>query len=102
MGKEFGRLTKGDMMKRIKHAGIGSEVHATDVLEVVRQEIAKEFEPDISKEVHPLFFRNKTVTLRSSSSLIAQEVRLKEAELASRINETLGKEVVAHFLWRIE
>ena len=98
----LGRLTKDDMMKRIKSAGIGSAIHATDVLEVVKKVLTKEFEEDIAKKVTPLFFRNGTVTLRTSSSIIAQEVRLRESEFAKRINEQLGKEMVAHFLWRVE
>lgn len=100
--KGFGRLTKGDMMKRIKSAGIGSTIHATDVLDVAKKVLIKEFEEDVASQVNPLFFRNGTVTLRTSSSLIAQEVRLREGEFAKRINEQLGKEVVTHFLWRVE
>ena len=98
----LGRLTKDDMMKRIKNAGIGSAVHATDVLDVVKKVLTKEFEEDIARKVTPLFFRNGTITLRTTSSIIAQEVRLREKEFAKRINEQLGKNAVSHFLWRIE
>ena len=100
--KDLGRLTKQDMMKRIKNAGIGSEIAATEVLEAVSLALAKEFEGEIASAVKPLFFRNNTVTLRANSSIIAQEIRLKEEALAKRINEQLGKEMVKHFLWRIE
>ena len=96
------RLTKDDMMKRIKNAGIGSAIHATDVLDVVKKVITKEFDEEIAKTVQPLFFRHGTVTIRTSSSIIAQEIRLTEDELKKRINESLGKEIVTHFLWRVE
>ena len=95
------RLTKKDMMKRIKNAGIGSEIQATDVLQAVEKALGEQFDTTIAKEVKPLFFRNGTVTLESTSSVIAQEVRLQEEKLRIAINNALGKEMVTHFLWRI-
>lgn len=97
----FSRLTRKDLFKRVNHAGIGSAIQATDILDVVTKSLNALFPKDIASEVKALFFRNGTVTLETSSSIIAQEIRLQESELKRVINEALKKEVVTHFLWRI-
>jgi hypothetical protein len=95
------RLTKKDLLQRVKNAGIGSEVHATEVLGIVDQVLHEMFDDSLVNEIRPLFFRNGTVTLESTSSIIAQEVRTQEKTVADNINKRLGKVYVKHFLWRI-
>jgi len=97
----FSRLTKKDLMKRIKNARVDSEIQAADLLAVVATILKKQLDEDIAREVKPLFFRGGTVTLETTSSLIAQEIRLQEAMLKDAINKELGKTMVKHFLWRV-
>lgn len=88
-------------MKRIKNARVDSEIQAADLLAVVATILKKQLDEDIAREVKPLFFRGGTVTLETTSSLIAQEIRLQEAMLKDAINKELGKTMVKHFLWRV-
>jgi len=99
--RRLSRLTKKDLMKRIRNAKVGSEIEAADILTVVLRVLKQIFKEDIAHEVKPLFFRNGTVTLETTSSIIAQEIRLREAIFKEAINKELGSETVKHFLWRV-
>lgn len=95
------RLKKEDLLRAVRQAGIGSEVEAAEVLDVCTKALVEMFGEETAKELQPLFFRNNTITIKASSSIIAQEVKLRELELFRRINKNIDSKKVEHLLWRL-
>lgn len=95
------KLKKEDLLKAVRKVGVGSTVEAAGILELCKKSLEELFGEDTAKEIRPLFFRHNTITIRASSPVIAQEVKLREHELVNNINQKLGKEEVRHIAWKI-
>ncbi len=68
------------------------EAHAiVDAAETVFKEV---FPADLAAHAKPLFLKNRTLTVTCSSSALAQEIRLRQAEIVEKINHVLGKSEV--------
>lgn len=75
----------GDMRKQLDDA---------EVVEVAERVFADLFEPDLAIHVKPLFLKNRTLTVTTSSSAVATEIRLNQKDIVAKINDTLGKNEV--------
>ncbi len=70
------------------------QVAAAQAVEVAEAVFADLFEVALAKHARPLFLKNRTLTVSCSSSVIAQEIRLRQQEIVTAINEKLGKSEV--------
>ena len=52
------------------------------------------FGEELSKDAKPLFLKNRTVTISCSSTAVAQEIRINQAEIVEKINNKLGTKEV--------
>ncbi len=90
MFRDIGSL----LPKSIKRAGLARQIKAAQVLKIY-EEIVRQYLPDsLASKLKPLYVRDKTLTVASLSSVIAQEMRFKERELLEKINGALGAEVI--------
>ena len=66
------------------------QVQASLVVEYA-SDVFKEFFGDAGAlHAKPLFLKNRTLTVTCSNGAIAQEIRLKQMDIVSKINEKLG------------
>ena len=70
------------------------QVDASLAVEAAEAVIKDMFEPDLAIHAKPLFLKNRTLTVTCSSSIMAQEIRLKQSEIVDKINKKLGKKEV--------
>lgn len=69
---------------------VGKQVQAAGVLEAATAVFAQRFGKEEAEHVVPRFVKNKTLTVTCSSSVIAQEIRLNQAEIVDEINTACG------------
>lgn len=77
-----------------KNTTLKNQVELSAVLELVEGVLAELFGADLSKHAKPLFLKNRTITISCTSSAMAQEIRLNQAEIVSKINGQVGSDVV--------
>ncbi len=70
------------------------QVEASQAVEISQEVIGDMFDKDLAKHAKPLFLKNRTLTISCSSSAMAQEIRLNQAEIVDKINEKIGKKEV--------
>jgi len=70
------------------------QVEAGQIVEIAETVFASLFGPDEAIHVKPLFLKNRTLTVTCSSSTVAQEIRLNQAEIVEKINTKMGKNEV--------
>ncbi len=73
---------------------VGTQVDAAKVMELSQEVLADLFGAELAQSAKPLFLKNRTLTISCSSSAMAQEVRLNQAEIVEKINKKLGKDEV--------
>lgn len=86
----------GDILKKnIQQAGISEQVGASVVLEKFMK-IASEMWPneDIQKGVKPLYVKSRTLTVACLSSVLAQDIKLKERTIIEKLNKEMGESLV--------
>jgi predicted nucleic acid-binding Zn ribbon protein len=85
---------KSLLPKSIKRSGLGRAVEAAQVLKEY-ETILKEILPARAMDkIKPLYVKDRVLTVASLSSVIAQELGFKEAELVRKINAVFGQNVI--------
>ncbi|MBI2436141.1 MAG: DUF721 domain-containing protein [Candidatus Magasanikbacteria bacterium] len=83
----------GDVLhnKLSQNNPLKNQIESAELVQVVKNVMVELFGEELAKEANPLFLKNRTITISCSSSVIAQEIRLNQAEIVQRINNLLGK-----------
>lgn len=81
-----GKLDKDTSMKK--------QVEAAGVVEHAQEVFLDQFGEEGALHVKPLFLKNRTLTVTCTSSSIAQEIRLNQAQIVEKINKKVGKNEV--------
>lgn len=68
-----------------------SDAEAIETAEAVFVEL---FGEDMAVHAKPLFLKNRTLTVSCSSSAMANEIRLNQAQIVEEINKKVGKSEV--------
>jgi predicted nucleic acid-binding Zn ribbon protein len=69
-------------------------VSAAMALEIAEQVLLKAWGEKIKEYAKPLYVKHRIMAIACISSVIAQEIRFREAEIIKEINEKLGQEAV--------
>ncbi len=77
-----------------KNITLKTQVELSAVLEVAESVLADLFGVDLAKHAKPLFLKNRTIAISCTSSAMAQEIRLNQAEIVAKINGKTGTDVV--------
>ncbi len=77
-----------------KDTPLQKQVEASQVVEIAEKVFADVFGAEEAVHVKPLFLKNRTLTVTCSSSTVAQEIRLNQAEIVAKINKEMGKKEV--------
>jgi len=86
----------GDILKKnLQQAGIAEQVGASIVLEKFMK-IVKEMWPneDVTKQINPLYVKSRTLTVACLSSILAQDIKLKERTIIEKLNQEMGEKLV--------
>ncbi|OGH76945.1 MAG: hypothetical protein A2469_02400 [Candidatus Magasanikbacteria bacterium RIFOXYC2_FULL_40_16] len=70
------------------------QLEAAQVLEHADNTIIELFGKEKAYHIRPLFLKNRTLTISCATSLVAQEIRDRQAEIVDKINEKMGKKEV--------
>ena len=85
----------GDIMrKQIRASGIEPQVHGAQIVEsfsAIARDILGE---RVAKKVQALYVKNATLTVAVLSSVVGQELKLREREILERINRGLERPAV--------
>lgn len=71
-----------------------NQLESADIIEVTKSVMEELFGEGLAHDANPLFLKNRTITISCSSSTVAQEIRLNQAEIVEKINAKLGKNEV--------
>lgn len=80
--------------KMDKNTSLKKQLETAEVIEIVDSVLADLFGADLARHAKPLFLKNRTITISCTSSAMAQEIRVNQAEIVKKINQKLGKEEV--------
>jgi predicted nucleic acid-binding Zn ribbon protein len=80
--------------KLIHNDPLKNQIESAEVVEIVKSVMVELFGEDLAKDANPLFLKNRTITISCASSVIAQEIRLNQADIVQKINDKLGKNEV--------
>ncbi len=84
----------GSILERHSKAGMFQGVSAAMAIEIAEQVLEKAWGAKIKEYAKPLYVKHRTMAIACISSVIAQEIRFREAEIIKEINEKLGQEAV--------
>ena len=86
-------LRQGDILKRLRHAGIAGPVQASLVLDAFRLYVRSEFPEVTADECEQLFVRGTVLVVRSTNPALMQRLRDQEADITDYINRACGGQV---------
>ncbi|MBI5728142.1 MAG: DUF721 domain-containing protein [Candidatus Magasanikbacteria bacterium] len=86
----------GDALHRKFSAAtpLKKQVEASLVIEYATAVLRDLLGESLAIHAKPLFLKNRTLTITCSSSSVAQEIRLNQANIVETINNKLGKKEV--------
>ena len=73
------------------HSPLKKQVEASQAVDAAVTIFQELFPADLARHANPLFLKNRTLSVSCTSSVMAQEIRLRQAEIVEKINEKLGK-----------
>ncbi|HEX9664490.1 MAG TPA: DUF721 domain-containing protein [Patescibacteria group bacterium] len=79
----------------IKKSGLEPQIEASLVLEEAGQILYAIFGDKIVNQARPLYVKNKILTIAVLSSIVSQELKLRESEIIDKINKKFEKNLVA-------
>lgn len=82
----FKRLSTKSPLKR--------QVEASQILDYASDVLSEVFGKEQAYHVKPLFLKNRTLTITCTNSVMAQEIRLHQAEIIEKVNQKIGKKEV--------
>ncbi len=86
-------ISKGDILKRLRHAGVAGSVQASLVLEAFRLYVQSEFPEATPVDCEPLFIRSGVLVIRSTNPAVMQTLRRHEDQITDYIKQATGTTV---------
>ncbi|MBU0660711.1 DUF721 domain-containing protein [Patescibacteria group bacterium] len=71
-------------------SALKTQLEAAEVVKISTKVFVDIFGEKSAAQIKPLFLKNRTLTVTCGSSAIAQEIRLKQAEIVEKMNKVLG------------
>lgn len=87
LGSKFGRKDE-----------LSRQLLIVKVFDIYRSELSQVF-PD-GKDTNPIILKNKILTVQTSSSSAANELRFHEEKMIARINQEVGPGTIKKILYR--
>ena len=86
----------GDTLKQslTNKKALQKQIEASDVVTAAVAVFIEVFGETEAVHVKPLYVKNRTLTVTCSGATVAQEIRLNQAEIVQKLNDTVGKNEV--------
>ena len=89
---------KSLLPKFLQRQGIKKQIEAVEVCKIADKILKEAFG---SKDAKAVFFKNSTLQIKCSNSVLANEIQLRKERIRNEINEEVGKEIVKNILTKI-
>lgn len=94
----FKKLSETLKDKYSRKDELSKNLQIVKVFDIYKKELKEVFgEGDDAK---PISLRNKTLTVQATSSVVANELRLREHEIIKKINSGAGTEAIKRIIYR--
>lgn len=91
---------KNILGKKFHQTGLAKQVETALIIEEFNKLLTEVFGPDIVKRVKPIFIKDKNLLIACLSSVVAQEITFKKAELIKKINSLFHQEALKDIKFR--
>lgn len=92
---------KDILSRHIEQSGISQQIEAAQAVEKFNEIIAEMFGKSILKRAKAMHLRNKILTVMCLSSVLTQEIYLKQKRIIKELNKRLGREAVSALKFRM-
>ena len=82
------------LTQKYRHSPLMKGVTAALVCEEFSASIKRRWGEEVARHCQPKYLQDKILTIQCSSTVLAQEVRLREEEIIQEINEKFGSQTV--------
>lgn len=82
----------------LKKKQIKKQIEAVGICKIADRILKEAFG---SKDAKAVFFKNSTLQIKCSNSVLANEIQLRKERIRNEINEEVGKEIVKNILTKI-
>ena len=82
------------LAQRIKQSGFSQQVKTSLLIEEFNKLIIKIFGANLSKKLKPLYIKDNILTVACLSSVMAQEMNFKKAEIIEKINAKFSQDFI--------
>ena len=82
------------LQKKFANHALRSQVEAARVIELAKEQLQTHFGADILTMCQPLSVRDGVLSVAVMTSVVAQEIRLREKEILEGINKQVGQPAV--------
>ncbi len=84
----------GTLRKSIRASGIEPQVIGAQTIEQFQHAAQEIFGMHIAGRMNALYLKNKTLTVAVGSSVVGQELKLREKEIIQKLNASAGQNLV--------
>ena len=85
---------KYTLNRNIQSSGLQNQVDGARVIDIFSQIIKEIFGPEFNGKTKALYLKNRTLTISVTSSVIGQEIKLREAKIVEAINQKIEVNLV--------
>lgn len=78
----------------VQRAGMTDDIDASLALEAAQKIFRELFDNETAQTMKPLYVKRGVLTVSCASSVAAQELKLREREILTKLKERLGKPLV--------
>lgn len=78
------------LTQSVQRAGVATSVDAARVVAAAEEVLHAVFPPTIAARMKPLYLKNRTLTVSCDSSIVAQELKLREPDILAALAKKLG------------
>lgn len=82
------------LKKRIREYPFWPKFLEKLIFEIFIKEIETIFGKDLNQKIKFCYFKKGTLSLKTESSVLSQEIKLRERELKERINKKIGQKIL--------
>ncbi|MFA5188821.1 MAG: DUF721 domain-containing protein [Patescibacteria group bacterium] len=82
------------LSKRITQQGFSQQVKTSLIIEEFKEIIIKIFGSNLGKKIKPLYIKNNILTVACLSSVMAQEMNFRKAEILEKINAKFSPDFI--------
>ncbi|MEK7532351.1 MAG: DUF721 domain-containing protein [Patescibacteria group bacterium] len=80
--------------RAVQHNGIAASIDAARVVTTATLVLEDIFDPTIAARMRPLYLKNRTLTINCDSTTVAQELKLRETEILTKLEDRLGAKLI--------